>query len=136
MSVTGKAPVATLGAVLGSLLLLAVPADIRAGNLLAEVQDLRVELVSEPDRPFRNKETIYTLRLRDSSGATVNGAKPTLAGRMADGMTVLTPLRPTGEAGVYTGRVLFTMEGAWQITLRVSYQGKTLELPLAEEVRR
>jgi hypothetical protein len=32
--------------------------------------------------------------------------------------------------------VLFTMEGRWELTLRVSREGKRLELPLIEHVGR
>ena len=63
------------------LCFLAVPEDLFAGNLSAEVEGLRVEPASEPARPLRNRETTYTLRLRDSSGGPVNGAKVTLAGQ-------------------------------------------------------
>jgi hypothetical protein len=55
---------------------------------------------------------------------------------MADGMTVLAPLRPSGEPGMYRGRVLFMMEGRWDLTLRVAANAKHVELPLTELVTR
>lgn len=54
---------------------------------------------------------MYTLSLREGIARPVVGAKVTLMGRMADGMTVLAPLRESSQAGMYSGRVLFTMEG-------------------------
>jgi len=119
-----------------TLLLLAVPANLLAGSLVAEMQGLQAELASQPDQPLRNKETIYTLRLRDSRGNAVGGAKVTLAGEMADGMTVLAPLRPTGEPGAYSGRLMFTMEGEWRLRLRIVGAGEPFELQLTERVVR
>lgn len=118
------------------LLLLAPPPELMAGSLSAEQQGIRVELTSEPREPVSNRETVYTLTLTDLKGQPVSQAKATLAGQMADGMAVLTPLRATGKAGIYTGRVLFTMEGPWRMTLRVTHLGQTFELALSERVSR
>jgi hypothetical protein len=118
------------------LLLLASPSGLGAGSLSAEQHGIRVELVSEPREPVSNRETVYTLTLTDLKGQPVSQAKATLAGQMADGMAVLTPLRATDKAGVYAGRVLFTMEGPWRMTLRVTYQEQTFELGLSERVSR
>ena len=107
-----------------------------AGKLDAEVEGVRAELRSEPERPGAGRETSYVLRLLDSSGRPVTGAQTTLRGRMADGMSVVAPLRPAPEGGIYRGRVLFTMEGSWELTLRVDRQGKRFELPLTESVGR
>lgn len=126
---------ATLAA-LAILPFLAGPADLVAGNLVAEMQGFSAELASQPAQPLRNKETIYTLRLRDSRGNAVGGAKATLAGRMADGMTVLAPLRPTGEPGAYSGKLIFTMEGDWRLRARVVGAGEPFELQLTEHVAR
>jgi hypothetical protein len=76
------------------------------------------------------------VRLVDDTGQPVIGAHVTLRGGMADGMSVVAPLRPAGEAGVYRGRVRFTMEGRWDLTLRVARGGKRFELPLTEHVGR
>jgi hypothetical protein len=127
---------ARLAPVVGIWLLLAAPVDLRAGNHTAEAQDLRAELASEPAQPLRNAETAYRLRLRDASGNPVNGAKVTLSGQMADGMAVITPLRPAGESGTYSGRVIFTMEGEWQLKARVVWMDKPFELLLTERVGR
>ena len=127
---------ARLALAVGIWVLLGAPAALRAGNLSAEVHDLRVELASEPAQPSRNTETTYTLRLRDASGNPVNGAKATLAGQMADGMAVITPLRSTQESGIYSGRLMFTMEGEWQLRARVVWSGKPFELQLTEQVGR
>lgn len=51
-------------------------------------------------------------------------------------MSVVAPLRPAPEPGIYRGRVLFTMEGRWELTLRVTREGKRFELPLTERVER
>jgi hypothetical protein len=66
----------------------------------------------------------------------VTDARVTLTGRMADGMSTAAPLRPVGEPGVYRGEVLFTMEGRWDLTVRVVSQGRRLELTLSEAVGR
>jgi hypothetical protein len=93
-----------------------------------------VEFVSEPERPRTGRLTTYTLRLVDRDGAPLSGARVSLQGRMADGMTVLAPLRPTAEPGMYRGRVVFTMEGQWNLTLRVVRGMQRFELPLSVQV--
>jgi hypothetical protein len=107
-----------------------------AGTLVAEVGGVRVELGSEPARPDAKQATVYVARLTDAGGTPVTDATVTLRGRMADGMAVLAPLRPGAEPGVYRGKVLYTMEGAWELTLRVAAKGKRFELPLQEHVER
>jgi len=123
-----------LGAVLVLLLLPPVPAT--AGNFRSETREVAVELVSEPRQPIQGRETVYMLLLRDGAGQPLAGAKVTLMGRMADGMTVLVPLRATSEFGIYSGRALFTMAGEWQLTLRIALTGKPLELSFTEQVGR
>jgi hypothetical protein len=122
--------------VLASVLLWASPSGLAAGNLSADVDGIRVELTSEPERPGTKQPTAYVLRLTDAQGMPLSGAKVTLQGRMADGMMVLAPLRPATEPGIYRGRVLFTMEGPWTLRLRVSGTGKPVELLLTEQVGR
>jgi hypothetical protein len=116
--------------------LLAGGSRLHAGALTSEVDGIRVELTSSPSEPRNSGETEYVVRLVDQAGAPVTGAQVSLRGGMADGMSVIAPLRPSREAGVYRGRVLFTMEGRWELTLRVSREGKRLELPLTEHVGR
>lgn len=79
---------------------------------------------------------MYTLSLREGIARPVVGAKVTLMGRMADGMTVLAPLRASSEAGMYSGRVLFTMDGEWRLTVRILQADTPLELSFAEQVAR
>lgn len=79
---------------------------------------------------------MYTLSLRDGIGRAVAGAKVMLLGRMPDGMTVLAPLRESSEAGMYSGRVLFTMEGEWRLTVRILQADTPLELSFTEQVAR
>jgi hypothetical protein len=122
--------------VCGILLLIASARSPSAGELSAEAQGLRVELASAPAQPLRGTETTYTLRLLNSSGQPVNGAKATLAGQMADGMAIIIPLRPAGESGTYSGRAIFTMEGEWQLKVRVVWTDKSFELQLTERVGR
>ncbi|MBI4638243.1 MAG: FixH family protein [Candidatus Rokubacteria bacterium] len=117
-------------------LLLWASSPVHAGALTSEVDGIRVELTSSPSRPGTNGQTEYLVRLVDGAGQPVSGAQVTLRGGMADGMSVVAPLRPAGEAGVYRGRVLFTMEGKWELTLRVAREGKRFELPLTEHVGR
>ncbi|MGH7416628.1 MAG: FixH family protein, partial [Candidatus Rokuibacteriota bacterium] len=109
---------------------------LHAGTLTSEVDGTRVELTSTPSRQGTDGQTEYVVRLVDGTGQPVIGAQVTLRGGMADGMSVLAPLQPAGEAGVYRGRVLFTMEGRWDLTLRVARQDKRWELPLTEHVGR
>ncbi len=118
----------------GLLLWAASPA--RAGALTSEVDGIRVELTSSPSRPGTNGPTEYVVRLADGTGQPVIGAQVTLRGGMADGMSVVAPLRPTKEPGMYRGRVLFTMEGRWELTLRVTREGTRFELPLTERIGR
>jgi len=117
-------------------LLLSGASMLPAGALTSEVDGIRVELTSTPGRPGTNGQTEYVVRLVDGTGQPVIGAHVTLRGGMTDGMSVVAPLRPAGEAGVYRGRVLFTMEGRWDLTLSVAREGKRFELPLTEHVGR
>jgi hypothetical protein len=55
---------------------------------------------------------------------------------MADGMSVAAPLRSAGTPGIYRGEVLFTMEGPWDLAIRVVRQGRRFEVPLKEQVGR
>jgi len=108
-----------------------------AGNLTTDVDGVRVELRSNPEPPVKNRKTIYTVRLVDAAGKPVTDASLTLTARMADGMSAAAPLRPSKEeAGVYRGEVLFTMDGRWDLTVRVSRQGRRLEIPVQENVAR
>lgn len=115
--------------------LLVSPPEVRAGSFRTEANGLRVELESEPNRPVQGRETVYTLSLRDAAGRQVTGVKVTLMGRMPDGMMVLAPLRQT-SGGLYAGRVLFTMEGQWQLTVRIIHSATPLELSFTEQVGR
>jgi hypothetical protein len=117
-------------------LLLSGAPPVHAGELTSEMDGVRVELTSSPSRPGTRGQTEYVARLVDGTGQPVTGARVTLRGGMADGMSVVAPLRPAGEAGVYRGRVLFTMEGTWELTLRIAREGKRFELPLTEHVGR
>jgi hypothetical protein len=117
-------------------LLLSAASPLHAGALTSEVDGIRVELTSSPSRPGTNGQTEYVVRLADGTGQPVIGAQVTLRGGMADGMSVVAQLRPAKEPGMYRGRVLFTMEGRWELTLRVAREGKRFELPLTEHVER
>ncbi len=125
-----------LRAVITAGLLLSVASPLLAGSLTSEVDGLRVALASNPSRPGTRDQTEYIARLEDRDGRPVTGVQVTLRGGMADGMSVVAPLRPAGEAGVYRGRVLFTMEGRWDLTLRVVRKDRRFELPLTEHVGR
>lgn len=114
----------------------ATPALVAGGSLSAEVDGVRVELSSEPKQPGTARATDYRVRLSSLDGSGVTGAKVTLQGRMADGMAVVAPLRAVSNPGVYSGRVLFTMEGRWDLTLRVARNSKRFELSLTERVGR
>lgn len=107
-----------------------------AGTLAAHSDGVTVELTSQPEQPRTRGKTSYTLRLIDPTGAPVTGAQVTLSGRMADGMSVLAPLRAAPEPGVYRGELLFTMEGPWDLRVRVARHGRRFELPFKEQVTR
>ena len=109
---------------------------LHAGTISSQVNGVRVELSSTPTQPGARDETDYVVRLVDRAGQPVTGAHVTLRGEMADGMSVVTPLRAAEQAGVYRGRMLFTMEGTWKLTLRVARGGQRFELPLTEHVGR
>ncbi|MBI4611181.1 MAG: FixH family protein [Candidatus Rokubacteria bacterium] len=121
------------GALVGLLLL---PCEAGAGSFRTEAREITVELSSDPARPAQGRETVYTLSLQNAAGRPVAGAKVTLMGRMPDGMTVLTPLTESSRAGLYSGKVLFTMEGAWRLTVRIVQTSKPLELSFTEQVGR
>jgi hypothetical protein len=125
-----------LRALVVAALALSAVSPARAGGFTSEVGGVRVELSSDPSRPGASGQTEYVARLVDGAGHPVTNAQVTLWGRMADGMSVAAPLRPSAESGVYRGRVLFTMEGRWDLTLRVIRAGKRFELPLTEHVAR
>src|SRR5713101_5083517 len=95
-----------------------------------------VVVTSAPETPVTDRKTTYSVRLVDPAGKAVTDARVTLTGRMADGMSAATPLRPAGEPGVYRGEVLFTMEGPWDLTIRVVRPTGRVEFPLREEVAR
>ncbi len=116
--------------------LLALAGTVQAGALSGEVDGIRVEMSSSPTRPAAKAQTEYVVRLLDRAGQPISGAQVTLRGGMADGMSVVTPLRAAEGAGVYRGRVLFTMGGTWALTLRVARAGKRFEPPLTERVER
>ena len=116
--------------------LLALGSLAHAGRLVQDAGGLSIHLTSHPETPRRNAETRYVLRIMDTAGSPVRGAQVVLRGAMADGMSVVAPLRTAVQPGEYHGRVLFTMEGQWQLTLRVTRDGRSLELPLTETVGR
>ena len=120
-----------LGALYGS-----IATGATAASLTTDVEGIRVELNSAPEPPVKDRKTAYTVRLVDSGGKPITDARVTLTGRMADGMSAAAPLRPVGEPGVYRGEVLFTMEGRWDLTVRVVRQAGRLEIPVREEVGR
>ncbi len=99
-------------ALLGAFSLSVIATSSLAGSLTTEANGVRAQLMSTPDPPVTGRKTTYTIRLVDAAGTPLTDARVTLTGRMADGMSAATPLRPAGEAGVYRGEVLFTMGGA------------------------
>jgi len=127
---------AVVVALLGALSSSVVATGAMAGTLTTEVNGVRVELTSVPETPVTARKTIYTVRLLDGAGKPVTDARVTLTGRMADGMSAATPLRPAGEPGVYRGEVLFTMGGPWDLTIRVVRPTGRVQIPLREEVAR
>lgn len=130
-----RAAIAVAGAeLIGALM--AGPSSIRGAELTTDVGGVRVEVASAPAQPGTRQPTQYRLRLRQADGTPITGVKVTLRGRMADGMTVAAPLTPGPEPGIYVGRVLFTMEGTWELTLRIAGRDRAFELPLAEHVAR
>lgn len=107
-----------------------------AASLTTDVEGVRVEVQSAPERPVRDRKTVYTVRLVDSAGKPVTEARVTLTARMADGMSAAAPLRSSGATGVYRGEILFTMQGRWDLILRVVRQTGRLEIPIREDVTR
>lgn len=120
---------ALLGALVGSMVTGAM-----AASLTTNVEGVRIELSSTPETPVKDRKTVYTVRLVDSAGQPVTDARVTLTARMADGMSAAAPLRSSGAPGVYRGEILFTMQGRWDLTVRVVRQAGHLEIPIREEV--
>ena len=108
----------------------------RAGavNLTTEIEGVRVEVSSAPETPLTDRKTVYTVRLVDAVGKPVTDARITLTARMADGMSAAVPLRSAGAPGTYRGEVLFTMEGRWDLIVRVARQAGRFEIPIRENV--
>src|SRR5712692_8695502 len=98
------------------------------GSVTTDVGGVRVDLRSAPEGPVKGQKTTYTVRLIDAAGKPVTDARLTLTGRMADGMSAAALLRQAGEPGVYRGEVLFTMEGPWDLTVRVVSQAGRIEI--------
>lgn len=49
-------------------------------------------------------------------------------------MNVTVPLQPGPEPGLYRGAMLFIMAGEWALTVRISSNGRQLEIPFREQV--
>ncbi len=125
-----------LAALFGALSWSVIVTSAMAGSWTIEVSGVRVELESAPETPVRDRKTAYTIRLVDTAGEPITDARVTLTGRMADGMSAATPLRPAGAPGAYRGEVLFTMGGRWDLTIRVVRPTGRFEIPVREEVAR
>lgn len=121
---------------LAATLLVSAPATSPAGELAAEAGGVKVQVGRQPERPTTGRKTVYTVRLEDPAGTPVSGAKITLSGQMADGMSVVAPLRAAAEPGTYRGEVLYTMAGRWGLRVRVAGRSQRFEVPLVEEVDR
>ena len=126
---------AAVAALLGALYS-SMATDAMAASPTISVEGLSVELSSAPEPPVKGRKTAYTVRLVDSAEKPITDARVTLTGRMSDGMSAAAPLRPVGEPGVYRGEVLFTMEGPWDLIVRVVRQAGRLEIPVREKVGR
>jgi hypothetical protein len=85
-------------------------------------------------RPARGSETLYRIRLSDSTGRPLTGADVSLHGRLADGAPLGVHLGPGREPGVYRGRVTGGPAGPEDVRLRVAVGKKRFELSLAEGV--
>ncbi len=121
---------------LGAALFATPSVPVHGGTLSADVDGVHIEVTSKPERARTSGETEYIARLVDADGNPVTGARVALHGRMGDGMTVVAPLRAAIEPGIYRGRVLFTMEGRWELTLRIIRGSKRFDVSLTERVER
>lgn len=121
---------------LAATLIVSAPATLPAGDLTTEAGGVKVTVGSQPERPTTGRKTVYIVRLEEPAGTPVSGAKITLSGQMADGMSVVAPLRAAAEAGTYRGEVLYTMAGRWDLRVRVARGSQRFEVPLVEEVGR
>lgn len=127
--------VPTVAALIGALSGLIV-SGATAASLTTDVNGVRIEVNSKPEPPVKDRKTAYTVRLVDAAGKPITDARVTLTGRMADGMSTAAPLRAVGERGLYRGELLFTMEGRWDLTVRVVRPAGRLEIPVPEHVSR
>ena len=102
---------------------------------LRELRDgLEIQLSASPDPPREGAWVTYTVRIKDASGAPIVGATVRLTGGMADGMAVRTDLRPATPDGVYSGRLLLTMRGRWDMRLTIAHPRGNAEVPFTEQV--
>lgn len=115
-------------------LIWAIAARVEAASL-REVRDgLSIEVSTSPDQPREGEWVTYTVRLKEASGAPLSGATVRLTGGMVDGMRVRGDLRPTGTDGVYSGRLLLTMRGRWDMRLTIAHPRAAREVPFTEQV--
>ncbi len=117
-------------------LLVSASSTLHAGSLTSEVNGFRVQLTSNPEDATTKGETEYVVRMVDKVERPVTDARLTLRGAMGDGMSVVAPLRSSGEPGLYRGRVLFTMGGTWKLTLRITRGNQQFDVPMTEHVER
>ena len=105
------------------------------GASFTEVRDgLEIQVSARPDPPREGEWVTYTVGLRHASGAPLVGATVKLTGGMADGMAVRADLRPAGTDGVYSGRLLLTMQGRWDMRLTIAHPRGTREIRFTEQV--
>jgi len=114
----------------------AVAIEAWAADVTREIDGVHVEVRSVPSTPLTTRKTIYTVRLLDAAAQPVTDARITVTARMKDGMSAVAPLHRTEAPGVYRGEVLFTMEGPWDLTVRVARPGGHLEVAVRERVAR
>lgn len=108
-------------------LIWATAAPVEAAKLREARDGVSIEVSATPD-PLREGEWVtYTVRIQDASGAPLVGAT-------ADGMAVRADLRPTRRDGIYSGRLLLTMRGRWDMRLTIGHPRGTSEVPFTEEV--
>jgi hypothetical protein len=109
----------------------ALPADLGEPQMTATVQGVRVDVLTT--RGGR-RDTVYTVKLLEAGRRPLSGAEVTLLGHSDTGASLMAPLTPGSEPGIYRGRVPASPETLRDFRLRVSHRAKRFEVSLSQGV--
>jgi hypothetical protein len=97
----------------------------------ATVGNVRIEVLSQPERSSGGAPASYAVRLTDLRGTPLTDAEVSVLARMGDGTSSYGVLAATDVSGTYAGDVILGQAGPWDLRLRIARRQTTFELPLA-----